>query len=138
MANLLTQAQIDELIDFDTASSTAVTGATNASPIVVTAATHGLATDDWVLVVNVGGNTAANGVFQVIRDDADDVQLVGSTGNGAYTSGGTIAKITGGMIGDLKPGEMTDLQAALNRTPYLKSMDADRSVESNLKTLIGS
>lgn len=43
----------------------AITDATNATPIVVTSASHGLANDDYVVVQGVGGNTAANGRFQV-------------------------------------------------------------------------
>ena len=43
----------------------AITGATNATPIVVTSASHGLADDDFIVIQGVGGNTAANGRFQV-------------------------------------------------------------------------
>lgn len=66
-----------------------VTGATNASPIVITSASHGLQTGARVTVANVGGNTAANGTFTITRVSADTFSLDGSTGNGAYTSGGT-------------------------------------------------
>jgi len=70
----------------------AVTGATNASPIVITTAAHGLATGDVVTVASVGGNTAANGTFRVTVVSSTTFQLDGTTGNGAYTSGGTVAK----------------------------------------------
>lgn len=70
----------------------AVTGATNASPIVVTTAAHGLATGDVVTLASVGGNTAANGTFRVTVVSSTTFQLDGTTGNGAYTSGGTVAK----------------------------------------------
>lgn len=66
-----------------------VTGATNASPIVITSANHGLNTGTRVTVASVGGNTAANGTFVVTRIDANTFSLQGSTGNGSYTSGGT-------------------------------------------------
>lgn len=66
-----------------------VTGATNASPIVITSAAHGLTTGTKVTVASVGGNTAANGSFTVTRVDANTFSLDGSTGNSAYTSGGT-------------------------------------------------
>lgn len=66
-----------------------VTGATNASPIVITSANHGLQTGTRVNVENVGGNTAANGYWTITRIDANTFSLDGSTGNGAYTSGGT-------------------------------------------------
>jgi hypothetical protein len=70
----------------------AVTGATNASPIVVTTAAHGLATGDVVTIASVGGNTAANGTFRVTVVSSTTFQLDGTTGNAAYTSGGTVAK----------------------------------------------
>lgn len=71
------------------ALSGSVTGATNASPIVITSVGHGLKTGNIVTVANVLGNLAANGTFQVTRLTADTFSLDGSTGNGAYTSGGT-------------------------------------------------
>ncbi len=66
-----------------------VTGATNATPIVITSATHGLSTGTRVTVASVGGNTAANGTWIVTRLDANTFSLDTSVGNGAYTSGGT-------------------------------------------------
>jgi len=68
----------------------AVTGATNASPIVVTAIGHGFSDGDLVTVDGVLGNTAANGPWQVVNPAADTLALFGSTGNTAYTSGGFI------------------------------------------------
>jgi hypothetical protein len=54
----------------------AITGATNATPV----------------VAGVGGNTAANGTWTITRIDANSFSLTGpvaAVGNGAYTSGGT-------------------------------------------------
>ena len=69
--------------------SGAITGATNASPIVITSAAHGLTTGTLVTISGVLGNTAANGTFTVTVIDPNTFSLQGSTGNGAYTSGGT-------------------------------------------------
>lgn len=69
--------------------SASITGATHASPIVVTSAAHGLSNGTRVTITGVGGNTAANGTFVVANKTADTFELEGSTGNGAYTSGGT-------------------------------------------------
>lgn len=66
-----------------------ITGATNVSPIVITSVAHGLSTGSRVNISGVGGNTAANGTFTITRVSADTFSLDGSTGNGAYTSGGT-------------------------------------------------
>jgi len=65
-----------------------ITGATNASPIVITSNGHGLQTGNVVTISGVGGNTAANGTFTVTRTGANTFSLDGSTGNSAYTSGG--------------------------------------------------
>ena len=66
-----------------------ITGATNASPIVVTSQGHGLTVGTRVTVAGVGGNTAANGTFQVTAVTSNTFTLGGSTGNSAYTSGGS-------------------------------------------------
>ena len=66
-----------------------VTGASNATPIVVTSAAHGLSTGQRVTVASVGGNTAANGTWIITRVSADTFSLNTSVGNGNYTSGGT-------------------------------------------------
>lgn len=69
---------------------TAVTGATNATPIVITAVAHGLTTGEQVYIQGVGGNTAANGLWTVTVLTADTFSLNTSVGNGAYTSGGFV------------------------------------------------
>ncbi len=79
--------------DAVSAATLAVAGATNASPIVITCNNHGLVTGDAVTIASVGGNTAANGDFLVTRITANTFSLDGSTGNGAYTSGGAITRL---------------------------------------------
>lgn len=94
-------------------TSLSVTGATNASPIVITAASHGLVDRQPVTISGVGGNTAANGTFyvKVLTTNtfslySDNTLSTAVAGNGVYTSGGTIAaagilkdvtKVPGGM-----------------------------------------
>lgn len=75
-----------------------ITDATNATPIVVTSVGHGLLNGDAVQIVGVGGNTAANGNFNVSNKGNDTFELedldhVDVAGNGAYTSGGTVTII---------------------------------------------
>ena len=68
-----------------------ITGATNATPIVVTTSTaHGIADVSYATVAGVGGNTGANGTWVVSAVDATHLTLRGSVGNGAYTTGGTL------------------------------------------------
>lgn len=66
-----------------------VTGATNATPIVVTVVGHGYATNDRARIEGVLGNLAANGDWWINVLGANTFELVGSVGTGAYTSGGT-------------------------------------------------
>lgn len=68
----------------------AVTAATNATPIVVTAAGHGLANGDFVIVSQVRGNYAANGLWEVASVSGDTFQLVDSVGDGDYIGGGVL------------------------------------------------
>jgi hypothetical protein len=65
-----------------------ISGATNATPIVITvAANSGLKDGDKVAIAGITGNTAANGVWVLKYVSATTYQLVGSVGNGTY--GGT-------------------------------------------------
>lgn len=93
--------------------SGSVSGATNASPIVITtSAAHGLPTGAYVKIASVGGNTAANGTFFVTSTGSTTFSLDGSTGNGTYTSGGTWktlgfykVTLTGAVLSALEAGQ---------------------------------
>jgi hypothetical protein len=77
------------------ARTATVDGATNATPIVIsTSSPHGFATGDVVVIADVGGNTAANGTWQITVVDGDDFELDGSVGSGAYTTGGTVVNVS--------------------------------------------
>ena len=83
-------------------SAQSITGATNASPIQITVANHGLGTGETVVVASVGGNTAANGTWVITVTGANTFTLNGSNGTGAYTSGGTAtvqARLRRGIFG---------------------------------------
>ena len=72
-----------------------ISGASNATPIVITSAGHGLVTGNYVVIDGVLGNTDANGFFRITRLTDNTFQLDGSSGNGTYTSGGTWTEVTG-------------------------------------------
>jgi hypothetical protein len=77
--------------------TTAITGATNATPIVIHDVAHGYTSGDEVLQAGVGGNTNANGRFLITKTDADHYSLQylngqDVPGNGSYTSGGTASR----------------------------------------------
>lgn len=83
-----------ETTDWDQSTAT-VSGATNATPIVITTSSaHGFSNGDLVGVASIGGNTAANGhIWNITSASGSSLTLEGSAGNGAYTSGGTIYKL---------------------------------------------
>lgn len=94
--------------------SGSVTAATNASPIVITQTGHGKANGAVVRISGVLGNTAANGVWVIGNATANTYELVGSTGNAAYTSGGTASFVgTQYTLTD----DLLTFVAALYRTP---------------------
>lgn len=67
-----------------------VTNATNTDPIEITTdAPHGLTSGDVVDIESVEGTTAANGTWEVTVTGASTFQLDTSSGDGAYTTGGT-------------------------------------------------
>lgn len=84
----------------------AVSGATNATPIVITTGTHNLVDRQPVTIASVGGNTNANGNFYVkvltattfaLYSDPNLTTAVAGSGN--YTTGGTVAAI--GILKDV-------------------------------------
>ncbi len=93
-----------------------VSDCTNDSPIVVTTATaHGVSNTEWVVIENVVGNTACNGIFEVASVASTTVTLVGTTGNGAYISGGVLGgfKVVAGTWTDGNLGNFTASAAGL-------------------------
>lgn len=72
-------------------SVASVSGATNATPIVVTTSgAHGLATDALVTINGVQGNITANGTFPITVLSPTTFSLNGSQGTAVYTTGGTV------------------------------------------------
>lgn len=65
-----------------------ITGATNATPIVVTIAGHPYHTGDRITIAGVLGATGANGEWIVTYIDANTFSLDGSTAGGVWASGG--------------------------------------------------
>ncbi len=79
-----------------TEATVSITGATQANPVVVTAASHGFSNGDRVIINSVVGMSQLNNrEFTVANQTTNTFQLSGIDGTGfdAYTSGGTVAKI---------------------------------------------
>lgn len=95
-------------IDWDQTTGS-ITGATNASPIVITSNGHGLNVGDMVGIAGCVGNTGANGsIWYISASTANTFTLASSVGNGTYSSGGTWFKInntrTTGLVDTDSPG----------------------------------
>lgn len=96
------------LLDLNTADVgiKAITGATNATPIVITATSHGFANADFVYINGVGGNLAANGLFKIANQATNTFELtrykdgVNVSGSAAYTSGGYAVNLGPSASGD--------------------------------------
>jgi hypothetical protein len=72
----------------------AITGATNAAPIVVTTSlAHGYSTGDVIQLSGATGNTAANGIWKVTVTSSTQFSLDDSSGNGTYGASGVISPI---------------------------------------------
>lgn len=69
-----------------------ITGASNATPIVIDCVAHGFSDDGIIVVHGVLGNTAANGTWKVANKTDDTLELTGSVGAVDYTSGGKMFK----------------------------------------------
>ena len=92
-------------------AAVAVTGASNASPIVITCASHSISTNDLVHVTAVQGNTSANGQWAATFIDSTHFSLQGSSGNGAWTSGGSVQSLAVGPTFAV-PQDSVDLENA--------------------------
>lgn len=96
------------LLDLNTADAgiKAVSGATNATPIVLTVTANGFANGDIVVVGGVGGNLAANGIWKVAAQATNTISLTDPitganvVGSGAYTSGGYVVCLGPSAAGD--------------------------------------
>lgn len=87
------KAVLVDLTDLVGTHCRAITGATNATPIVITCTAHGFTNGDVVSISGVGGNTNANGLRKIKNQATNTFELtdlldVNIAGNSAYTSGG--------------------------------------------------
>ena len=90
-ATVVLQSIRDAVAKLPAATTIAVTGASNAKPIAIgTALPSSLQTGAKVSISGVSGNTAANGTFTITVTGLTSFTLDGSSGNGAWTSGGAI------------------------------------------------
>lgn len=82
---------------FDGVTPVAITSSTDATPIVVTATTHGLNTGDLVMIFGHTTNIAANGIFKVTRLTANTFSLQNRY-TGADIAGSGAGAGSGGIL----------------------------------------
>jgi hypothetical protein len=70
-----------------------ITGATTATPIVVSTTPNTLAATDWVFIAGVQGIPEANGWWVCSAASSSSCTLTGSVGVGTYTQGGTLTPL---------------------------------------------
>ena len=80
----------NNIVSSGTTTAYQITAATNASPIVITCASHPFTTGQGLTIAGVVGNTNTNGNWIITKIDANTFSLNGSSGNAAWTSGGYI------------------------------------------------
>jgi hypothetical protein len=82
--------------EFETPDEQSITDASNATPITISSPSNRFPDNILVTIEGVEGNTNANGTFRVANSDENGFDLVDPvtgadiSGNGAYTTGGTI------------------------------------------------
>lgn len=98
-----------------TATEFTVSGATNASPIVITtSAVHGYETGDSIFIGGVTGNTAANGKYTITKLSTTTFSLDDSEGNAAYVSGGKAIKAS--LAHGLSDNDVATVHGCLGNT----------------------
>lgn len=108
----------------------AITGASNTSPIVITAAGHGLANNQIAKVAGIQGNTAANGIWVAGSITSTTFTLLNLDGsyslaNGTYLSGGTLSTGVAQVRYDKVP---IPTEAKVVRRQLLRNKDGEASV----------
>lgn len=111
----------------------AITGASNAAPILVTTATgHGVIDVSWGTIAGIIGNVAANGGWILEPVTATQLRLRGSVGNGTYAGGGTLT--IPGTFASI--AELTNVQDAGSRTDLIDVSSHDgNGYSSEIPTL---
>jgi hypothetical protein len=105
----------------------------NTTPITINTNTHGFSTGDTVVVTAVGGNTAANGTWEITVTSPNSFTLNGSSGNGTMTTAGSTR---------LRNNTRVKLTTAVTQNiastgPGRAAWTASANVSSNIETAYG-
>jgi hypothetical protein len=98
---------VDSGLTWDGGDAVTITGATQADPVVITAASHGFADGEFVKILSVGGMTELNGnVYKVANKTDDTFELndeddndIDGTEFTEYTEGGMAQQVAKAITG---------------------------------------
>ena len=123
---------VDCGLTWDGGDPVAISGATKANPVVVTATSHGFSNGDKVRITGVGGMTQLNEhVYTVANKAAHTFELsgIGGTGYSTYTSGGYAQKVAQVIDGyDHLQGKVVSIAAEGGALPN-QTVTADGKVD---------
>lgn len=119
-------------------STTNIVSSTNASPIVVTANSHGLGTGDQVIVAGHATNTAAVGTWNISASTTNTITLRGTTGNGVGGATGTVQGVTLPPVTGMKLGTGSTAVAKSGAgaaiVTYVTSLTASKVIDTSFPT----
>lgn len=110
-----------------------ITSSTNATPIVITKAAHGLASNEFVIVYGHTTNTNANGTWKITVIDANTFSLNGSTGNGVGGASGNFRPCTNYVV-QLTSAVTAEIASYKNRGEGAAAWTASASVTTSQNT----
>jgi len=93
----MSRRQTGEQVIWDAATPVAITSSTDATPIVITATSHGLATGDLVQIYGHTTNVAANGIYKVTKVNANSYSIQ-NFNTGANIAGSGAGAGSGGVM----------------------------------------
>lgn len=131
--------EVDVALDADNSTANQITGATDATPIVITtAAAHGLSSGNKVAITRVGGNVAANGNWTITVLSSTTFSLDTSEGDGTYTGSGRVYRLVashGGIAGEHIGGEQGEYVIPIPASvPFVEETDYRLIVRSTAGT----
>lgn len=122
--NVSNLSPVSDELDVNGATGS-ITGASNAVPIVITSAAHGLTNGSTIKIADVEGNEAANGTWSITVLGSDTFSLDGSAGDGQYRGAGTWVR---GV------GRITYSSIAVPSDPTIVTRQILRNTDGQLRT----
>lgn len=120
------------VVIWDTVTPVVVTSSTDATPIVVTATSHGLATGDLVQINGHTTNIAANGIFKITKVNANSYSLQNYNTGANIAGSGAGAGASGVMVVAPKILDVRDFRNVLLSVETSASFSATFKIAGSL------